>query len=59
MSKQAPRKTERYIATLKPSVQLTNGELELLSNWLEILQGDPRSGKPEVHELPEDWESTL
>jgi hypothetical protein len=59
MSKQALQKTERYIATLKPSVQLTNDELELLSTWLAILQGDPRSGKPEVHELPEDWESTL
>ncbi len=47
-----------YRVTIKPTVGDAT-DMQLLASLADFLIGDPRSGRPEVHELPEDWESKL
>jgi hypothetical protein len=58
MKKSALVGNVRYRVTIKPADGDAT-DMQLLASLADFLNGDPRSGKPEVHELPEDWESTL
>ena len=58
MKKSALVGNVRYRVTIKPAVGNAT-DMQLLASLADFLIGDPRSGRPEVHELPEDWESIL